>query len=248
MHPLPEITTPPAVITALADPLRWNIIRALLHSDYRVNELSAWVNHPANLVSYHLKQLREADLVVTRRSDADGRDMYYHLRRDRLQTLFFAAGQALRLSAEGSAAAPPRADAAPIRVLFICTGNSARSQMAEGLLRALAGEQFHVFSAGSAPSHVHPDAIQTMAAQDIDISAQYSKDFTIYKTQPFDYVITVCDRAREVCPTFPGDGVHLHWSIPNPADITDPAARKQAFRAAAVELETRIRFLLADME
>lgn len=103
------------------------------------------------------------------------------------------------------------------RVLILCTGNSARSQMAEGLLRHLAGDRFEVFSAGSKPSHVNPYAIRAMAARGIDISEQRSKHLSEYLDQPFDYVITVCDNAAETCPVFPGKAQRIHWSFPDPA-------------------------------
>jgi arsenate reductase len=103
------------------------------------------------------------------------------------------------------------------RVLILCTGNSARSQMAEGLLRALAGERVEVFSAGSKPSRVNPFAIEAMRKRGIDISGQRSKHLSEYLSQPFDYVITVCDQAAETCPIFPGKAARIHWSFPDPA-------------------------------
>lgn len=103
------------------------------------------------------------------------------------------------------------------RVLILCTGNSARSQMAEGLLRARAGDRFEVFSAGSKPSFVNPYAIRAMSQRGIDISGQSSKHLSEYLDQPFDYVITVCDNAAETCPVFPGRAQRIHWSFPDPA-------------------------------
>ena len=103
------------------------------------------------------------------------------------------------------------------RVLILCTGNSARSQMAEGLLRAIAGERVAVFSAGSKPSMVNPYAIRAMRNRGIDISGQRSKHLSEYLSQPFDYVITVCDLAAETCPVFPGKAQRIHWSFPDPA-------------------------------
>ena len=105
------------------------------------------------------------------------------------------------------------------RVLILCTGNSARSQMAEGLLRTLAGDRFEVVSAGSKPSRVNPYAIQAMAQRGIDISGQRSKHLSEYLDQPFDYVITVCDQAAETCPIFPGKAQRIHWSFPDPAAV-----------------------------
>lgn len=105
------------------------------------------------------------------------------------------------------------------RVLFLCTGNSARSQMAEGLLRAIGGEGIEVFSAGSKPSQVNPYAVRAMAGRGIDISGQHSKHLSEFLNQPFDYVITVCDNAAETCPLFPGRAQRIHWSFPDPAAV-----------------------------
>src|SRR5690606_5877704 len=104
-----------------------------------------------------------------------------------------------------------------IRVLFLCTHNSARSQMAEGLLRSIGGDRFEVHSAGSEQTEVRPLAIRAMADIDIDITGQRSKTMDEYLGQQFDYVITVCDRANESCPIFPGDPERIHWSFDDPA-------------------------------
>jgi arsenate reductase len=105
----------------------------------------------------------------------------------------------------------------PKRVLFLCTHNSARSQMAEGLLRALGGDRFAAFSAGTAATRVRPDAIAVMAELGIDISAQESKTLDRYLGEPFDQVITVCDDANEACPVFLGARERWHWSFPDPS-------------------------------
>src|SRR5215204_6116366 len=103
------------------------------------------------------------------------------------------------------------------RVLFLCTHNSARSQMAEGLLRELAGDRFEVASAGTEATHIRPQAVRVMDELGIDISRQQSKTLDRYLGKPFDYVITVCDEANEACPFFPGAVERLHWSLPDPA-------------------------------
>ena len=103
------------------------------------------------------------------------------------------------------------------RVLFLCTHNSARSQMAEGLLRALGGDRFEAFSAGTEATHIRPLAIQAMAEIGIDISGQESKTLERYLHEPFDAVITVCDDANEACPVFFGARERLHWSFPDPS-------------------------------
>lgn len=131
---------------------------------------------------------------------------------------------------------------AKIRVLILCTGNSARSQMAEGLLRHVAGERMEVFSAGSKPSAVNPLAIQAMAARGIDISGQRSKHLSEYLQQPFDYVITVCDQAAESCPLFPGPAARVHWSFPDPAAVQGrPAEKLAAFVQVRDDLERTLR-------
>lgn len=106
------------------------------------------------------------------------------------------------------------------RVLFLCTHNSARSQMAEGLLRHLAGDRFDVASAGTEATHVRPMAIRAMSELGIDVSGQESKLLDRYLDQPWDYVITVCDHANDSCPIFPGGRNRLHWSFPDPSKAT----------------------------
>lgn len=103
------------------------------------------------------------------------------------------------------------------RVLFLCTHNSARSQMAEGLLRHLAGDRFEAYSAGTEATHVRPLAIRAMGELGIDIAMQESKTLDRYLDEPFDAVITVCDQAAEACPVFPGAQRRLHWSFPDPS-------------------------------
>jgi arsenate reductase (thioredoxin) len=127
------------------------------------------------------------------------------------------------------------------QVLILCTGNSARSQMAEGLLRHIAGERMDVFSAGSQPSSVNPFAIQAMQMRGIDISGQHSKHLREFLNRPFDYVITVCDRAAETCPVFPGPAVRVHWSFPDPAAVNGSDADKlAAFISVRDDLEATL--------
>jgi|KBSSwiStaDraftv2_1062776.scaffolds.fasta_scaffold54225_5 arsenate reductase len=103
------------------------------------------------------------------------------------------------------------------RVLILCTGNSARSQMAEGILRSIAGDRFDVASAGVAPSRVRPEAVEAMRDIGVDISTHRSKSVDEFLEEPFDYVITVCDNAKESCPVFPGNAERIHWSFDDPA-------------------------------
>jgi arsenate reductase (thioredoxin) len=127
------------------------------------------------------------------------------------------------------------------RVLFLCTHNSARSQMAEGLLRHLAGNSFEVHSAGTEATSVRPEAIEAMSELGADISGQESKTLKRYLGEPFDYVVTVCDDVVEACPVFPGAENRLHWSIQDPsrAEGSDEE-RLEVFRKARDEIQARI--------
>ena len=127
------------------------------------------------------------------------------------------------------------------RVLFICTGNRARSQMAEGLLRHTAGDRFEVHSAGTEPKGLAPQTIEVMQEIDIDVSGQRSKSVDELLEQQFDYVITVCDIAKESCPVFPGPSQQFHWSIEDPADAEARGlSMMDAFREARDDLRHRI--------
>lgn len=127
------------------------------------------------------------------------------------------------------------------RVLILCTGNSARSQMAEGWLRHLAGDRFEVYSAGTHPSSVNPLAIEAMRERGIDMSAHRSKSVSEFLNQPFDYVITVCDDAAEACPIFPGPAQRIHWSFADPAAVQGSHdERLAAFRDVRDSLEARL--------
>ena len=128
-----------------------------------------------------------------------------------------------------------------MRVLILCTGNSARSQMAEGLLRHDAGNVYEVFSAGTKPTHVRPEAIAVMREVGIDISGHRSKSVDEFAGQDFDYVITVCDNAKESCPIFPAKTKRIHWSIEDPAAVQgSEEERLAAFRRIRDELRARL--------
>jgi arsenate reductase len=127
------------------------------------------------------------------------------------------------------------------RVLFVCTHNSARSQMAEGMLRAWAGDRFEVASAGTEATQVRPEAIRVMAEIGIDIGAQTSKSLDRFLGQPFAWLVTVCDQAKEACPTLPGVSRQAHWSVEDPSAVDgDDAGRIAAFRAARDDLRERV--------
>lgn len=131
------------------------------------------------------------------------------------------------------------------RVLFLCTHNSARSQMAEGLLRNMAGDRFDVFSAGTERTYVQPLAIDAMREIGIDITPQTSKTLDEFEGQTFDYVITVCDRANESCPILPGTTERIHWSFEDPTAATGTdEQRLRAFRTVRDALQQRLRIFL----
>jgi arsenate reductase len=152
-----------------------------------------------------------------------------------LELTIAAAGRARRSLEE-------EMTADPIRVLFVCTGNSARSQIAEALLRDFGGADFEVYSAGTEPKGVNPYTVRALAEIDIDWSGARAKSVTEFLGRPFDYVITVCDRARQSCPVFPGNHNTLHWGLDDPAEVEGSDERKlEAFRRTRTEIATRLR-------
>jgi len=233
--------------------LRWQLLIELARSDRQVSELAELIGQRQSLTSYHLGQLRDGGLVTMRRSSADKRDTYYSLDLATYGDELAAAGAALhpglRLVPADSTApvtGPGRRPARrPVRVLFLCTGNSSRSQMAEALLERMGGARVAAASAGSNPKPVHPNAVRVMREHAIDISGRYPKHLSVFADQRFDYVISLCDRVREVCPQFRGSPVVAHWSMPDPASepVVD-GSDYPPFVRAANELKTRIHFLL----
>jgi len=134
-----------------------------------------------------------------------------------------------------------------VRVLILCTGNSARSQMAEGLLRHDGGPEYEVFSAGAHPTHVRPEATQVMREVGIDISGHRSKSVEEFAGQNFDYVITVCDNAKESCPVFPATTKRIHWSLEDPAAVQGSEEQRLAeFRRIRNQLRTHLRQLVQE--
>jgi ArsR family transcriptional regulator, arsenate/arsenite/antimonite-responsive transcriptional repressor / arsenate reductase (thioredoxin) len=240
---------PPGFLRLAADPLRWRLLSELAHSDRRVRELCALLGRPQSLVSYHLGKLRAEGLVSNRRSAGDGRDSYYVLDLARCGELLATSGGALHPGLR-LAAPPPRewdrpSRAARPRVLFLCTGNSARSQIAEALVEELTGGAVEARSAGSHPRPLHPNAVQVMGERGIDVAGGRSKHLSEFAGERFDYVVSLCDRVREVCPEFPGHPDLIHWSIPDPArEGSTDEETYPAFERTADELALRIPFLL----
>jgi ArsR family transcriptional regulator, arsenate/arsenite/antimonite-responsive transcriptional repressor / arsenate reductase (thioredoxin) len=229
--------------------LRWRLLSELARSDRRVGELCTLADRRQSLVSYHLRRLREGGLVSMRRSAADGRDTYYVLDLTRCRELLSSAGVALH---PGLAPAPREGRArrsALAHVLFLCTGNSARSQIAEALCEHLSHGAVRAASAGSHPKPLHPNAVRVMRTRGIDLAGCRSKHLGEFAGRRFDHVISLCDRVREVCPEFPGGPELIHWSIPDPArEPGDDDDTLPAFERTAAELHTRICFLIAAIE
>ncbi len=243
---------------ALADEPRLAIVRLLVVGDLRSGEIGERLRLPANALAYHLKRLRALGLLHDRRSSADARDVYHHLDLDRLATLYAEAGDLLhpgvispasvgstmRQSYAGEHAEEKPVMGRPLRVLFLCTHNSARSQLAEGILRKLGGDRVEAYSAGSLPTEVHPEALALLREMGADPAQHVAKSLERYRGESFDYVITVCDRVREICPSFAGDPAQAHWSFPDPLELDDPDKVRRMMRTIATELQTRIRYLL----
>jgi protein-tyrosine-phosphatase len=237
---------PPGVIGLLANPLRWQLLQQLVASDRTVRELTALVGEPQNLVSYHLRQLHDGGLVLRHRSAHDGRDVYYAIDLARCRDELEDSVRALHPALWPTAPPTHHRRTQRERILYLCTGNSARSQMAEALTVHLSDGAITAASAGSAPKPLHPNAVRVLEERGIDISGNRTKHLDRFRTRRFDRVITLCDRVREVCPEFPSRPTRVHWSIPDPAaEGTTDRATYPAFERTADELETRISYLLA---
>lgn len=238
---------PPEVFDLLGHPVRWGLVRALAGSDLRVGELVGEVGERQNLVSYHLALLRRASLVVERRSSADARDVYYSLDLPRLQGDLDSSANAihrgLRVVAQ-QVVNDGRVDR-PSRVLFVCTGNSARSQIAEAVLNDLGHGAVEIASAGHRPVGVHPLALRVLAGLGLPTDGLRSKGLAEVIGMDFDHVVTLCDVARQEFPDLPGDPGRIHWSLPDPAAVeaTD-TEQLRAFEQTATELRVRIAFAL----
>lgn len=242
----PDVT-PLEFLQLAGHPLRWRLLNELARSDRMVHELTGLVGEPQNLVSYHLGKLRDARLVSARRSSADRRDTYYTADLARIGGRLSATGGALHAGLH--LATRPRDDTAvrtdTVRVLFLCTGNSARSQMAEAMAKARSGGVIEAYSAGSDPKPLHPNAVRVMRGEGLDLAGHAPKHMSAFAGQHFDWVISLCDRVREVCPKFPGHPQTIHWSIPNPATGDADNITYPLFQQTAADLATRISFLRA---
>jgi protein-tyrosine-phosphatase/DNA-binding transcriptional ArsR family regulator len=249
MAPSGQAAAPPAFVRLVAHPVRWKLLTELADSDYRVRELVTRVGESQNLVSYHLRLLRDGGLITATRSSFDGRDSYYRLDLDRCASALAETGAALHPALRRDAAPPPppagQQRSPRIAVLFVCTGNSTRSPIAEVLLRHHTAGRVTVTSAGSRPKpHLHPNAVRLLREEfGIDITQQPRHVDTLTGRR-FHHVITLCDKARETCPEFPDHPRRIHWSIPDPATGDTDQAGYPAFQRAAADIDTRIRHFL----
>lgn len=220
----------------LADDTRWRLVAALRYGDLQVGELVQRLGLSQNLVSYHLGLLRQAGLVQVHRSDADARVSYYSLDRTALEAIYARIGVALNVA--GSA--PALNIAGSPTVVFLCTANSARSQIAEGWLRYLSDGQAITYSAGTHPQSLHPLAALAMREVGIEIGHQQAKPVSeLLATRP-DVIVTVCDIAREEYSPWATPARQLHWSIADPLKTASIAN----FRSVRDALRVRVEGLL----
>jgi protein-tyrosine-phosphatase/DNA-binding transcriptional ArsR family regulator len=243
-------------LSLVGDPQRWDLLTALSESDRRVGELSALTGRSQSLVSYHLGQLRSAGQVSSRLSSADGRDTNYPEQLGLCRELFGQATASLHprlaLVPMPALTPPPHEPALQSarrpKVQFLCTGNSARSQMAEALLETRSGGTVGARSAGSHPKALHPLAVHVMAERGIDIAGRQTKHLSRFARTRFDRVITLCDKVKEVCPEFPGRPATAHWSIADPAAAAAEADADEVFVRTADEIDERIGLLIAHLQ
>lgn len=229
--------------------LRWQIVQTLAMTDLRVGEIVDRIGQPTNLVSYHLRQLREGNIVSARRSTVDKRDVYYSLN---FHNFDWQWGNVREVIAPppppqehmNHTHLPDRA----VRVLFVCANNSARSQMAEALLNNRADRRHVVaYSAGIDPTRVKPEAIYAMQQLGLDISQSTAKSVDEFVNTTIDYVITICDEAREYLSGFNKQTCLLHWGQASPSNITNPEARRYGYVQAALALQDRINYFLSSV-
>ena len=247
-----HVAAPPEFVRLLAHPLRWQLLAALADSDYRVRELVTRVGQPQNLVSYHLRLLRAGGLVTATRSSYDGRDSYYHLDLRRCAESLAETGAALHPALRDDVAPPlgagGRSWSRRISVLFVCTGNSARSPIAEALLRHHTANRVTVTSAGTRPApRLHPHAVRVLGEDfGIDVSGQQPRHLDTLAGHRFDQVITLCDKARESRLEFTHHPRRIHWSIPDPATASGAdQISYSVFRHLAADIDIRVRHQLS---
>jgi protein-tyrosine-phosphatase len=234
----------------LGHELRWQLLGHLCKSDLKVGELIAATGAAQNLVSYHLRLLRDAGLVRERRSSADGRDVYYSLDRRAVTAGLLGALSEINPGAEvltSGLSKEPQSTGRLVSVLFLCTGNSARSQIAEAMLRERGGRRLLVRSAGTRPVGVHPQVYKVLRERGVRAGNLRSKSVGELAGQAFDHVVSLCDIARSGPIELSGAPRLVHWSIPDPVASRGSSAVARAFGRVADEIELRVDDFYADL-
>ncbi len=251
-HPEPLLQSAPSeaaaqAMKALGEVNRLRIYALLSMGPMSVGDLVVTLGLSQALVSHHLMVLKTAGLIADHRASRDARSVIYSVNKAKLQDLYSELSLLIDpIKAIDVRDNPPdtiRRDNmhGPLRVLFLCTGNSARSQMAEAFLRRQGEGLFEAYSAGTHPRGLHPLTVAVMQEAGIDMSGYTSKGLEQFLDQTFDYIITVCDRAHEECPVFPGPYERIHWTFQDPVAFEGPEDRQLAvFRRVQIEIQTRI--------
>lgn len=234
------------LLKLLAHDLRWAIVKSLATTDMRVGEIVAGVQQPTNLVSYHLKKLRDGNVVNAHRSNADARDVYYALDFDRVRDALKLVGTSVSLFPQGLT------QELPIRIVFVCTDGSLRSRMAAAIAYKL-NEQLdqnciESYIGGITLAPLHPETAHILRLLDLDVHHTPLRHIDEFNSDNVDYAITVCDQVRDMYPAFQPDLKRMHWSIPPPAPMQDPEARQSAYRETYKLIEDRIVYFINSIQ
>ncbi|WP_298202582.1 metalloregulator ArsR/SmtB family transcription factor [Desulfosporosinus sp.] len=240
------------ILRVLGEPHRLAIFTLLSTGPLQVKDLCTATSLSLPLVSQHLRVLRRIGLVQARRELGDARGVWYSIEpqpmtelKSTMSWLFDVASTVDRRPRADQFGIPAANCQDSFRVLFLCTANSARSQMAEALLEQVGGGLFEARSAGTQPRELHPLTVKALAEIGIDASEQTAKHYDVIASEPFRYVITVCDLANEECPELPGDYRRVHWSIADPLTASGTETEVySAFVCARENLSRRIRLFV----
>lgn len=242
----------PDFLKVVAHETRWRMLTQLAASEYSIAELSIALREPQSIVADHIQMLHDQGLITQRRSVSDEHIRYYSFDLEAVRAQYVQIGEALHPAFFSSQFPQPPVTAPAkkiARVLFLCTENSARSQMAEALLTSISHGTVEAASAGSNPTQIHPYALRALAAVGIDINQRKSKHVDQFLDQTFDRIITLCDRMHEACLHVSNDPHCLHWGFPDPAGVQGTEEQKyRAFEQTGLQLATRIRYLLIFLE